>query len=210
MSRAQKSPKGVGRVERSGALELTVPMPTTRYVDQFLRLRCREELADNELFPNTKELTESFAAADAVLHKVGLSPGDQGVVAVVVGDGSTPRTAATVALRSTWRVLSVDPALRLDLVRKWPRPIRRLELRASKVESLSEQLPGRCVLVAVHAHVRLDRAIRSVERCGGDVVGAVALPCCGYTHEARGLSLVADYEDWGIWSPERRVVVWAR
>ena len=37
---------------------------------------------------------------------------DVGVVAVVVGDGTSPRTAALLAMRTKWRrVISVDPAL---------------------------------------------------------------------------------------------------
>jgi hypothetical protein len=197
-------------VERRGEVELTLPLPTTRYFDQFLRMRCRQELSENELFPNAKELTESFAAADAALYKVDANPRDGDMTAVIIGDGSTPRTAATIALRSSWRVLSVDPALRVDTVRSWPLPIERLDVRAVRVEALSDRLTGRCIVVAVHAHVELARAIRSVERCGAEVVGAVAVPCCGWTHDAPGLAVVADYEDWGIWSPERRVIAWAR
>lgn len=37
---------------------------------------------------------------------------DTGVVAVVVGDGTSPRTAALLAMRTKWRrIISVDPAL---------------------------------------------------------------------------------------------------
>lgn len=38
---------------------------------------------------------------------------------------------------------------------------------------------------------------------------AVAIPCCGYVHEAPGLGLQAQYEDWGIWSERRTVKAWA-
>jgi hypothetical protein len=66
------------------------------------------------------------------------------------------------------------------------------------------------VVVAVHAHVELHHAITAVERCGGDVVAAVGICCCGFRHDAPGFHLVADFLDWGIWSPERRVRVWTR
>ena len=210
MLRAQTSKDRFSRVERRGEVEFTLPMPTTRYFDQFLRMRCREELSANEVFPNAKELTESFAAVDAALHKLDLDPRDADMAAVIVGDGSTPRTAATLALRSSWRVLSVDPTLRLDKVRSWPRPVDRLDARAVLIEDLDDRLEGPYVVVAVHAHVETARAIRSVERCGAEVVGAVALPCCGWIHDAPSLAVVADYEDWGIWSPERRVIAWRR
>lgn len=210
MSRAHVSQDRGCRVERRGELEVRLPVPTTRYFDQLLRLRCREDLLANRVFPDAKELTESFAAADAVLHKANLDPADTDITAVVVGDGTTPRTAATLALRTPWRVVSVDPALRLDVVQKWPRRIDRLEVVPVAVQTLEVGLSGRCVVVVVHAHVGLDESIRSVERCSGDVVAAVAIPCCGWLHEAPGLTVVADYEDWGIWSPERRVITWSR
>lgn len=183
-------------------------MPTTRYFDQFLGLRCREELTMNRLFPDAKELTESFAAANAAITSSGLEPDAADVTAIVIGDGSTPRTAATLALRTKWNCISVDPALRADLVQAWLRPIARVAIRPIKVQSLAESIDGPCIVVAVHAHVRLARAMEAVRRCGADVVAAVAIPCCGYAHDAPGLSLLADYSDWGIWSPERRVLVW--
>jgi len=40
-----------------------------------------------------------------------LSLRDPNVVAVVVGDGRTPRTAALLAMRTRWTVWSIDPAL---------------------------------------------------------------------------------------------------
>lgn len=196
------------RVESRGRLELTVPMPTTRYMDQLLAMRCREELVLNAVFPDAKEMTESFAAADAAIHRTGVDPRSDAVTAIVVGDGSTPRTAATLALRTRWKTISVDPALRVDRVEQWPCPIGRLEVQARTVQSLEVSLSGACVVVAVHAHVKLERAIQAVRRCQGDPVAAVAIGCCGFQHRAPGMSLSADYLDWGIWSPERRVMVW--
>lgn len=197
------------RVESRGQLQLTIPTPTTHYVDQFLRLDCREALTANRVFPNAKELTESFAAANAAIHDVGLDPRSADVTAIVVGDGATPRTAATLALRTRWRVVSVDPALRTDLVAAWPHSIARLELRATGIEALPDRLDGACVVVAVHAHVALSVALKAVSRAGAHVVAAVAIPCCGWVHEAEGLRETVDRVDWGIWSPERRVLGWS-
>lgn len=211
MKRAEEAqfPEIAGaRVERRGQLELSVPMPTTRYMDQLLALRCREELVLNEVFPDAKEMTESFAAADAAIHRAGLHARSDAVTAVVVGDGSTPRTVATLALRTSWRTISVDPALRADRVARWPLTIERLELHAGKVQTLEAELSGSCVVISVHAHVKLERAIEAVRRCNGDPVAAVAIGCCGFEHRAPGMTLSADYLDWGIWSPERRVMVW--
>lgn len=211
MKRAEESNVPViagARVESRGRVEFTVPMPTTRYMDQLLEMRCREELLRNSVFPNAKEMTESFAAADAAIHRTGVDPRRDAVTAIVVGDGSTPRTAATLALRTCWRTISVDPALRVDRVAEWPFPIGRLELEPTKIQAVDMALSGDCVVVLVHAHVGLERAIQAVRRCHGNPVAAVAIGCCGVEHRAPGMSLSADYLDWGIWSPERRVKVW--
>jgi hypothetical protein len=209
--RAHHAVRAIGeRTESQGSVQLTLPMPTTRYVDQLLSSRCREELIMNRVFPNAKEVTESFAAVDAARRWAAVGFDDDDVTAVVVGDGSTPRTAATLALRTRWRCLSVDPALRPDRVAEWPLPIRRLELRSQRVQALDEPIDGRCIVLAVHAHVELQKAVAAVERCGGDVVAAVAICCCGYRHDLTGYDLAADFEDWGIWSPERRVRVWTQ
>jgi hypothetical protein len=202
--------KPLSVVESTGTLQVSIPLPTTKYIDQLLTLRCREELVVNSVFPNAKEVTESFAAIHAIIHRARIDPTTDEITAIVVGDGSIPRTAATLALRTRWRCISVDPALRPETVAGWPIPIRGLELRPQRVQALRESLAGRCVVVSVHAHVELGRAVAAVERCGGAVVAAVAVCCCGYGHDVPGLSLVSDGLDWGIWSPERRVRVWSR
>jgi len=84
-----------------------------RLVDRFLSLECGHELLRMGLFPNAQEISESMACLQAAiehLHAV-VSLSDTDVVALVVGDGRTPRTAALLAMRTRWTVLSVDPAL---------------------------------------------------------------------------------------------------
>ena len=84
-----------------------------RLVDRFLSLDCGHELLRMGLFPNAQEISESMACLQAAIeHLEGVvSLKDADVVAVVVGDGRTPRTAALLAMRTQWTVLSVDPAL---------------------------------------------------------------------------------------------------
>jgi len=82
------------------------------YLDRFLRWECGLMLQELALFPNAKEITESVACLQA-LEKHGAAPlSEANTLCAVVGDGSTPRTAALLAMRSKWRrVVSVDPAL---------------------------------------------------------------------------------------------------
>jgi len=90
-----------------------LPAPDLRldYLDRFLRWECGAALQDMALFPNAKEITESVACLQALDKHVEVPFGEPATICIVVGDGSTPRTAALLAMRTRWRLLSVDPAL---------------------------------------------------------------------------------------------------
>ena len=68
-----------------------------RYIDTFLRWGCGKTLLEMGLFPNAKEITESMACVETLVRQLGdkqaggVSMRDPAVVAVVVGDGRTPR-----------------------------------------------------------------------------------------------------------------------
>jgi hypothetical protein len=92
-----------------------LPM-SLRLVDTFLRWDCGQRLLGLGLFPDAKEISESMGCFQACLEELGgvLGPKDGDCVAVVVGDGRTPRTAALLAHRtrytnalhsSTWQPL---------------------------------------------------------------------------------------------------------
>src|SRR5687767_13024693 len=86
--------------ESSLVTEFVLRKPTTRYFDQLLSLRCVLDLLAHEVFPNAKEITESLAAVRAAFKYSGLDSGDTSIQVVCVGDGATPRTAATFAFRT--------------------------------------------------------------------------------------------------------------
>jgi hypothetical protein len=109
----------VADVDAAGLLRIDL-----KHVDTFLSWRCGRELLAMGLFPGaiSQEISESMACLAAATTGVGgggggggggagLSCRDASVVCVVVGDGRTPRTAALLAMRTRWRVVSVDPAL---------------------------------------------------------------------------------------------------
>jgi hypothetical protein len=107
------------------------------HVDAFLRLDCAPSLLQMGLFPKnirTQEISESMACVSAVdkhlsppdknnhHHKRNNGPAggpfggcgfcEKNDLCVVVGDGSTPRTAALLAYRTRWeRIIPIDPAL---------------------------------------------------------------------------------------------------
>lgn len=172
------------------------------YIGEMFSLRCAPDLLALGLFPDAKELTESFAAYHAVRnHLPRFSLRDPEVTLVSVGDGSTPRTAGTFAFRSSWRCISVDPLLRVND----PWPIQRLELHPKRIEEIRIRAP-RVVVVAVHSHARLDAALRSIE---AEDLAVVAIPCCvpqilgAQDHDH-------NYVDHGILSPQRNIYIWSR
>ena len=91
----------------------------SRYVTELLKLACAPELVRLRLFPDAKELTESFAANNAArsfLYPRGaergrVDPADAAVTCVAVGDGNTPRTAALFAFLTRWQCVAVDPEM---------------------------------------------------------------------------------------------------
>ncbi|KAI9907521.1 hypothetical protein PsorP6_002993 [Peronosclerospora sorghi] len=192
------------------------PPLSLRYLNEFVgKLQCAPALLDHELFPDAKEITESMALFNAVRRYVvsNNSPtwhdnGKRNGI-IVVGDGTTPRTAALFAYRMpTWTSYSVDPALEKKETSKraqgWS-SISNLVVIRNKIENVRIQV-NRAVLVLVHAHVTLEQALSAVD--ADDVVGVVTLPCCNWYGQQevlfnRGPDLV--YDDFSILSDHREV-----
>lgn len=183
-------------------ITFTVKRPSMRYVNEFLNLKCAPDLLAWEVYPNVKEITESFAAFNAVrkvLKDDRLK--DNSVIVYCVGDGRTPRTAACFAVRSAWTAVSIDPQLN-DAI-DWGRKIKRLWTVPLKVEEM-EFRPGfnqTRVVVAVHSHADLQHT----EKFEPEIV--VSIPCC-VPQTYGGRPPDHEYTDWGILSPERTVKVW--
>jgi len=179
--------------------------PSIRYLNEFCGLKCAPDLLALKLFPNAKEISESFAAYNAVRkhlakQKKGVALNESGITVVAVGDGCTPRTAATFAFRSAWNCISVDPALKES---KKYNKISRLHLIPKLIEDVKIENDGHVIIVAVHSHAPLEAALAAVS---AKRVSVVAIPCC----KKQSLHVKPDhvYLDWGIWSPERMVMVW--
>lgn len=106
-AQGQNNPNFFAPRDKAGNLSINL-----RFIDIFLRWDCGRLLLDWGLFPNTQEITESMACLETIrerLPEVPMSSSD--VIAVVIGDGRTPRTAALLSMRTKWHVLSIDPAL---------------------------------------------------------------------------------------------------
>eukprot|EP00966_Prymnesium_polylepis_P001815 41589-Prymnesium_polylepis.1 len=126
-------------------------------VDDFLRWEAGQALLAMGLFPNAKEISESMACMQAIVEHIDAAAvRDPSVLALVLGDGRTPRTGALLARRTRWRCISIDPALR-GLVAPSGSGEQLKELRNDRdlVVADAEDAPGRR---------RTAAALREIER----------------------------------------------
>lgn len=172
---------------------------TLRYLNEFFAMKAARDMMALKLFPNLKEVTESFGAYAAVRDLRGFPLGDPSVTVVVVGDGTTPRTAATFAFRSAWTCYGIDPRMSWVSV---PSMERCYAVR-SRIEDWHLTCEGPAIIVAVHSHADLPASVAAVE---APLKVVVAIPCCVDLSLDREPDI--EFEDKGIWSPKNVVKIW--
>lgn len=178
--------------------------PARRYTDELLRLKCAPDLLALGIFPDSKEVAESFSAYHAVQHHLQrFSMQDPGVTLVAVGDGCVPRTAATFAFRTAWTCHSIDPRMRP--FRASVARVDRLHGYAKRAEEVRLEAADRAVIVAVHSHASFWAALDTVP--DAHEVAMVVIPCCEPHALAPG-GFDHAYDDDGIPSPDRTVYVY--
>ena len=188
--------------ESDTSVSFTIPRPSRKYFDDFLRLQCATDMIEDDLFPNAKEITESFAAYHAVKNLLNDTSelGNPNINVICVGDGRTPRTGAVFAYRSRWSVWSIDPQMK---VRGKYKGIERLTCIPEKIENHAFDCDFETYIVCVHSHASIEATLDAIK---APVRHLITMPCC----VPHGFSRIPDrdYEDWGVWSPDRRVMVW--
>ena len=179
-----------------------------RYVSEMLKLACGPELVRLRVFPDAKELTEAFAASNAIRTHLWsrYKPNDERVCLIAVGDGNTPRSAALCAFLTRWQCVAVDP----EMVpwRDWRRRhkiqdatwsscevkegdeideegdthgwggIRRLQVHRRKMQEMVVECEL-ALIVMIHAHISLKDVLAAVKTKSGECA-AVILPCCNW------------------------------
>jgi len=204
------------RQETGTYIDFRVEKQSLTYLDRFLKLKCASDLIELKLFPNVKEISESFAMLEAIKQHVpgafdNLGNSDFTKV-YVVGDGSTPRTGALVAFTSAWSVVSIDP--KLSPKQQYSR-IKRLKLIKDKVGSAKFKSPKPYIILMPHAHVNFRQIRESFPLSEGNCKAIISMPCCGYA-KAAGEHDWADgsYEDLKVISPMRKtmrkIYVWTK
>ncbi|KAG2393644.1 hypothetical protein C9374_007175 [Naegleria lovaniensis] len=97
------------------------------------------QLLSLKLFPNAKEISESFSAYYNIRDYLIFSNrqdllSNNNVICYVVADGNVPRTGATFACSTNWHVFSIDPRMK----KKW-----KCLYDEDKVEEPKEPMNGR-------------------------------------------------------------------
>lgn len=183
------------------------PAPSLRYLDQFFRLRCAADLHALNLFPNAKEVTESFAAFCALRRWPGVTEFGKRWHCIVVADGHTPRTGALIACLTRWRVTSIDPEMKVTP--RWEKVQRLRTIRANVQDVPACELPAGedgTAVVAVHGHAP-NWSMRALWSRLPEPRVYIALPCCRDQRLER--EPTAEYADWNVHSPKRDVLVYA-
>lgn len=181
-----------------------------QYTDELLGLKSAAQMLELRLFPSAKELTESFACFNAAREHLSsvFRPDDPSVLAVVVGDGLTPRTAALFCFRTKWRCVSIDPLMRED--QPWSTRIERLTAVRAKLQDAAageSYAAERVLLILPHAHIGLDECMKYVD--WQDALGAIVMPCCNWYMSAQRCGPpFHEADDFGIISPHRLMRVW--
>ncbi|CAF4009531.1 unnamed protein product [Rotaria sp. Silwood2] len=205
------------------------------YLDEFLQLRCVSDLISMGLFPNAKEITETFAIWSALRRYIfpqlststtSSIDNDRNAI-IVVGDGMTPRTAALCAYltKELWQCYSIDPMLQYDTYvdmtfinrrsittvdhcKQW-KSIRGLRMVRAKIQTVSIKC-RKAIVAMMHAHVTIEDAIAAVDASEG-IIGIVTCPCCKwapYQEEWLGQTPHYQYTDLRLLSAKNQMNVW--
>lgn len=170
------------------------------YIDRFMSLKAAPDMLLNNLFPNAKEITESFSAYQAAVRCLSRDIFHQSFenVMVSVGDGHRPATAGLFAFLTRWECHSIDPVLR-----ERKNNIQRLVLHSKQVEQTKLEFNVPTLICGVHSHARLSDCLQSIKAPYRSVI---AMPCC----VPLNLDRSPDYEyvDDNVWSPCNLIKVW--
>ena len=145
----------------------------SNHLDRVFSLRCFQDLVRLRVFPDAKDISESFGALQAALRD-GVGDGTSAsakaaekldhVLCLSVGDGATARTATLAAFLTGWHAVSVDPLLRPDWCGDGPHGVQRLSGFAAKFEDF---MADAAALAGIAAAVGTPRAGGAADGGGG-------------------------------------------
>lgn len=153
-----------------------------KYINRFISQNSSADMMGMELFPNVKEILESYSFLYLVEEKLSkwdnnIQKSNPNIHCIVVGDGTKPRTAATMCFNTKWKVWSIDPELRIEL--QWEEHIRNLSCVDEKIQDVwvNQGEPEVVLIFLPHSHA-------PVQECWNNIYKdhpnkwLVKLECC--------------------------------
>lgn len=152
------------------------------------------------LFPNAKEITESVGILECLYHKIKVDRSSISTVCYVLGDGTTPKTGAIVAISSKFQVHSIDPKIKV----KQSVYIPRLFISKCKSQNFKaiDQTATLSIILAVHSHANLNDFWQRIPLSKI----AIAIPCC--VNQCTDIDPVESYNDNKIFSEKNQIIYW--
>ncbi|CAF1425601.1 unnamed protein product, partial [Adineta steineri] len=154
------------------------------YLDQFLQLICAPDLITMGLFPNAKEITESFAQCYSIDPLLQYD------------------TYADITFSNRRSLTTIDQC------KEW-KNIKGLRMTRAKIQTVSIQC-RKAIIVMMHAHVTIEDAINAVDASEG-IYGVVTCPCCKwapYQEECFQQTPHEQYIDKRLLSAKNQINVW--
>lgn len=173
----------------------------TDYLDWFLKRE--KNWGCHSLFKSTcnpsKEITESVGAYKAVQNNFSSILYDKDTSIVVVGDGTTPRTASIFYNNSPAKIYSIDPEMRKPKIRFDSR----LSIIKAKIEEVNIKA-NTAIIVCVHSHAPIKAILSNIN---AKKKYLVEIPCC-FPYKGINCEYVDSYVDFNIISPRNTVNIY--
>lgn len=178
----------------------------TNYIDRFMGMKLAPDMLINKLFPDSKEITESFGMYEAmkrVCIELGIKLSDN-VKCVVVGDGHRCRTGALIAFCSNFNCISIDPEMNLDpLLTTDKRRFVRVDRARCFIQDgewdYSEY--EHTFIIHPHSHAKLSQSLAHIK---GKHRHLISMQCCVKDDIAGG----TEYRDKYVHSPHNLIRYW--
>lgn len=175
------------------------------YLDRYISLRCSAEMQELNLFPNAKEVTESWAMLEAVVKILKIDStinrNSEETLVIVVGDGHKPRTAALIAFMSKFHCISVDPLMNFNR----EKDVNRLQVIKERIEDIfiETEKYKNVIILMPHSHAKLEDVEKGIQKHPKTWI--VTMPCC-VPHNFP--SNCIEYQDNFILSPKNHIKIW--
>ena len=83
-----------------GGISMTIPSNHIMHLERWFRRKCALDLWELDIYPNIKEVSEAESMRHCIVRKLKFNEGSYHNLAIVVGDGRTPRLRCTLGFHN--------------------------------------------------------------------------------------------------------------